>query len=155
MHHHHRAGLLQHLQAHIDAHIEARYLDPALTPRAAARDLGVSLRQLHAALATTPRSFSQRVTQRRLQRAWALLATGSANVADVAFASGFGSLATFYRQYTAAFGATPAGREVPVLPPAGGRKRGAAAGPARVEKTALGGPPTMSSPTRHPTQESR
>lgn len=100
------ADLPQRVQAHIEAH----YPDPLLTPLTAARQLGISLRWLHAALATTPRSFSQRLARCRLEQAHVLLAAERANVADVAFACGFASLATFYRQYTAVFDTTPAGR---------------------------------------------
>jgi transcriptional regulator GlxA family with amidase domain len=49
------------------------------------------------------------VARRRLQRAQALLAQPHGSVTEVAFACGFNSLATFYRQYASAFGASPAG----------------------------------------------
>jgi AraC-like DNA-binding protein len=98
------------LQQRLLAHIDAQFDSPALTPRAAAQALGVSVRRLHTLLAHSPYTFSRLVARRRLQRAQALLAQRSATVTDVAFACGFNSLATFYRQYVAAFGVSPAGR---------------------------------------------
>jgi transcriptional regulator GlxA family with amidase domain len=98
------------LQDRLLAHVDAQLDNPTLTPRGAALALGVSVRRLHGLLAGTPHSFSRLVVRRRLQRAQALLAQPHASVIDVAFACGFNSVATFYRQYTAAFGASPAGR---------------------------------------------
>jgi AraC-like DNA-binding protein len=98
--------LQQRLLAHIDAQLDS----PALTPRAAAQALGVSVRRLHTLLAGSSHTFSKLVARRRLQRAQALLAERGASVIDVAFDCGFNSLATFYRQYVAAFGVSPAGR---------------------------------------------
>lgn len=105
-------ALRQRLQAHVDAHLD----NPALTPRAAAEALGVSVRRVHALLAGSPHTFTRLVAQRRLQRAQKLLAQPRASVVDVAFACGFNSLATFYRQYTAAFGVSPAGRQRRIEP---------------------------------------
>jgi transcriptional regulator GlxA family with amidase domain len=98
--------LMQRLLAHIDAHLD----DPALTPRAAAQALGVSVRRVHGLLALSPHSFSRLVARRRVQRAQELLAARQVSVIEVAFACGFNSLATFYRQYAATVGASPAGR---------------------------------------------
>lgn len=98
------------LQVRLLAHIDTRLDSPELTPRAAAMALGVSVRRLHLLLAGTPHTFSRLVARRRLQRAQQLLAQRSGSVIDVAFACGFNSLATFYRQYAAAFGGSPAGR---------------------------------------------
>lgn len=98
--------LQQRLLAHIDAQIDS----PALTPRAAAQALGISVRCVHGLLAGTPHSFSRLVARQRLQRAQALLAQPDGSVIEVAFACGFNSLATFYRHYVAAFGVSPAGR---------------------------------------------
>lgn len=98
------------LQQRLLAHIDARLDSPELSPRAAATALGVSVRRLHMLLAGTPHTFSRLVARRRLERAQALLAQPGSGIADVAFACGFNSLATFYRHYTAAFGTSPAGR---------------------------------------------
>lgn len=97
--------MLQLLLAHVDAHLDS----PALTPPSAALALGISVRRLHSLLATGPHTFARLVARRRLQRAQGLLAERGTSVIDVAFACGFSSLATFYRQYAAAFGASPAG----------------------------------------------
>lgn len=98
--------LRQRLLAHIDAQID----NPALTPQEAARALGISVRGVHGLLAGMPHSFSRLVARRRLQRARELLAQPGRSVVDVAFACGFNSLATFYRQHAAAFGTSPAAR---------------------------------------------
>lgn len=105
--------MLQRLLAHVDAHLDS----PALTPPAAARALGISVRRLHSLLADGPHTFARLVARRRLQRAQGLLAERGTSVIDVAFACGFNSLATFYRQYAAAFGVSPAGhRRLAVAP---------------------------------------
>jgi AraC-like DNA-binding protein len=100
----------QPLQERLLALIDARLDSPELTPRGAALALGVSVRRLHGLLAGTPHTFSRLVTRRRLQRAHALLAQPHASVIEVAFDCGFNSVATFYRQYVAAFGVSPARR---------------------------------------------
>lgn len=99
--------LHERLLAYIDDHLD----DPALTPRTAAQALGVSVRRVHTLLARSPHSFSRLVARRRVQRAQELLARRQGSVIDVAFACGFNSLATFYRQYAVTVGASPAGRQ--------------------------------------------
>ena len=104
--------LLQQLLAHVEAHLE----NPTLTPQTAARALGVSVRCVHGLLVGTPHTFSRLVAQRRLQRARALLAQPGQSVVDVAFACGFNSLATFYRQHAAVLGVSPLERRRRELP---------------------------------------
>ncbi len=70
--------------------------------------LGVSVRHMHMLFEMTERSFSQTVTEERLKKARRLLVEAPERlVADVALASGFESLATFYRAFNAACGMAP------------------------------------------------
>lgn len=107
-----RADELTHatLRRRLLACIDARLNCPDLKPMTAAQALGASVRTVHLLLQGTPHTFSRLVARRRLQRAQALLMQEHASVVDVAYACGFNSLATFYRQYRAAFGMSPAGR---------------------------------------------
>jgi AraC-like DNA-binding protein len=67
------------------------------------------VRQLHLLFEPTGTSFAQYVLSRRLEECRAALMSpiGDRSVADVAFAWGFNSLATFYRTFHQAFGMTP------------------------------------------------
>jgi AraC-like DNA-binding protein len=90
---------------YIDAHLD----DPALSAHSCARALGISVRSLHLALAGTPYSFRELITERRLQLCRDRLRTSSRgdNVADLAFACGFNSLSSFYRGFARRFGTCP------------------------------------------------
>ncbi|QPF87887.1 helix-turn-helix transcriptional regulator [Bradyrhizobium genosp. L] len=82
--------------------------EPALSPTMIAELLGVSVRYLHVLFETTGKSFSHTVTDQRLAESRRLLAaTPPRPIAEIAFACGFGSLATFYRIFTASEGSTP------------------------------------------------
>ncbi len=94
--------LLHHIEQHLD--------DPTLSPGSAAAALGWSLRQVHAVMEAEQLTFMRSVTHLRLCRARSLLLQRQGTAVDVTFACGFNSLATFSRHYTAAFGASPAGR---------------------------------------------
>jgi AraC family transcriptional activator FtrA len=52
-------------------------------------------------------SLSGWVTERRIERARALLEDSASSITEIAYASGFGSLASFRRQFTARTGAGP------------------------------------------------
>lgn len=81
---------------------------PNLSPGAVARELGISLRQVHILFEPTGLSFSRTLTAMRIRSACRLLQTMPArSVADIAFASGFDSLATFYRAFRDCSGMTP------------------------------------------------
>jgi AraC-like DNA-binding protein len=81
---------------------------PNPSPGAVARELGISLRQVHVLFEPTGLSFSRTLTAMRIQSACRLLETMPArSVADIAFASGFDSLATFYRAFRGFSGMTP------------------------------------------------
>ncbi|WP_349631554.1 helix-turn-helix transcriptional regulator [Bradyrhizobium tropiciagri] len=87
----------------------ARHLSkPSLSPAMVADLLGVSVRYLHVLFETTGTSFSQTVTTQRLHESRRLLREKPQRpIADIALACGFGSLATFYRIFSASEGVTP------------------------------------------------
>ncbi|QPF87889.1 AraC family transcriptional regulator [Bradyrhizobium genosp. L] len=79
-----------------------------LSPTLIADMLGISVRHLHVLFETTEMSFSQTVAALRLERSRRLLRERpERSVADVAFACGFESLATFYRLFNASESMTP------------------------------------------------
>ncbi|WP_166204710.1 helix-turn-helix transcriptional regulator [Bradyrhizobium septentrionale] len=81
---------------------------PALSPGMVADLLGVSVRYLHVLFEATEASFSQTVTAERLSESRRLLREKPPQpIADIALACGFGSLATFYRIFSASEGLTP------------------------------------------------
>lgn len=91
-------------------HIERRLADPDLSPASAAAALRLSPRALHALFEPTGDSFARYVLQRRLARCHAALTGPGAPrlaIADLAFACGFNSLATFNRAFLRRFGRAP------------------------------------------------
>jgi AraC-like DNA-binding protein len=81
---------------------------PKLSPGAVARELGISLRQVHVLFEPTGLSFSRTLTAMRIRSACRMLETmPTRSVIDIAFASGFDSLATFYRAFRDSSGMTP------------------------------------------------
>ncbi len=91
-----RRLIVQHLQ------------DPALSPAMVANLLGVSVRHLHVLFETMQKSFSQTVTEERLERSRRLLLEAPDRlIADIAARCGFESLATYYRVFNAAYGMAP------------------------------------------------
>lgn len=99
-----RAGFLQAAY-----HMMARNLHrPDLTPATVAAELAISLRQLHVLFEPTGLSFARTLTQIRLAKARELLENApSRPTADIAYACGFDSIATFYRVFRSAHGMTP------------------------------------------------
>jgi AraC-like DNA-binding protein len=87
----------------------ARHLqNPELAPVMVADLLGVSVRHLHMLFEMAEKSFSQTVTEARLTHSRRLLREAPERlIADVASASGFDSLATFYRVFNAAYRMAP------------------------------------------------
>ena len=82
--------------------------NPDLSPAMVAGQLGVSLRHVHMLFEMAETSFSRTVIQERLKLACRLLVEAPDRlVADIAFACGFESLATFYRVFGAAHGMAP------------------------------------------------
>ncbi|MGF6311805.1 AraC-like DNA-binding protein [Bradyrhizobium sp. i1.8.4] len=80
----------------------------ALTPTLIAGLLGISVRHLHILFEETGMSFSETVTALRLVQSRRLLREQSGQtIAEVAFACGFESLATFYRLFNSSESMTP------------------------------------------------
>lgn len=93
-----RAGRLSLARRLITRHLAK----PALSPCMVADLLGVSVRYLHILFEATGTSFSQTVTAQRLSESRRLLRMSPQRpIADIALACGFGSLATFYRIFSA------------------------------------------------------
>jgi AraC-like DNA-binding protein len=88
--------------------IASQSSDPNLSPASVAAQLGVSIRHLHALFERTAMSFSQTLTAARIEHSRKLLvgAPGRA-ISSIAFASGFDSIATFYRVFRATSGMAP------------------------------------------------
>ena len=95
----------------------ARYLAlPQLSPAFVAMKLGISVRHLHVLFEQASMSFSHTVTALRIERSRELLHEApKMTVAAIASASGFDSLATFYRVFRGLQGVTPGDfREAPI-----------------------------------------
>lgn len=99
-----RAGFL-----HTTRNVMKRDLHrPGLTAATVAAELAISLRQVHVLFEPTGLSFTRTLTAMRLKEARRLLeATPARQVADIAYACGFDSIATFYRVFRSAYGMTP------------------------------------------------
>lgn len=81
---------------------------PALSPEGVARELGISLRQLHVVFEPTGLSFSRTLAALRARAAAQLLRhEGQSGVAQIAFACGFVSLSAFYRAFQETHGVPP------------------------------------------------
>lgn len=88
--------------------IRRHLADAALTPSLIAGLLGISVRHLHILFEETEQTFSETVTALRLAQSRRLLREQSGQtIAEVAFACGFESLATFYRLFNASESMTP------------------------------------------------
>ena len=80
----------------------------ALSPAFVAALLGISVRHLYALFEASGTSFAQTVTAQRIGESRRLLKEApERSISQIAFASGFESLATFYRAFQAAQGASP------------------------------------------------
>jgi transcriptional regulator GlxA family with amidase domain len=87
-----------------------QHLDEALTLRTLAAKAHLSTRTLSRRFeAETGRGALQWITERRVERARALLEETPMSVTEIAFATGFGSLASFRRQFSRLTGVTPSG----------------------------------------------
>ncbi len=82
---------------------------PGLSPLAVATELGISVRQLHLLFEPTGRSFARTLIAMRLNEARRLMLgmMSTRPIADVAYACGFDSMATFYRVFRQTYGMTP------------------------------------------------
>jgi AraC-like DNA-binding protein len=91
-------------------HIAARFQDPELNLEVIARCQGISARYLQYLMASSGTSFTERVNELRLQRAFALLIEphGSARrISDIALEVGFSDISHFNRLFRARFGVSP------------------------------------------------
>lgn len=81
---------------------------PELSPAHVARELSISPRQLHILFEPSGLSFARTLVGLRLERVRSLLRNRpERTVAEIAYACGFDSLATFYRAFRASYGMTP------------------------------------------------
>jgi AraC-like DNA-binding protein len=98
-----------HLAA-VQREIERHFMDPNFSLAVLARRVGVTPRYVQALLAETGSSFGNVVTERRLQRAYSMLASphlGRLSVGEIAFACGFSTISHFHRVFRHRFAATP------------------------------------------------
>jgi AraC-like DNA-binding protein len=99
-----RAGYLHAARAIMKRNLHRADLTPAIV----AAELAISLRQVHVLFEPTGSSFARTLTAMRLKEARRRLETMPArSVADIAYACGFDSIATFYRVFRSTFGMTP------------------------------------------------
>lgn len=99
-----REARLRAVQQAIELHLHR----PNLSPATLSTMLGISVRQLHLLFEPSGTTCARYVQAKRLERARALLSQSLHRpVADVAFASGFDSLTTFYRAFRGAFRMSP------------------------------------------------
>jgi len=99
------------LSAALD-YIAARFEEPGLNIAAVARSQGISPRYLQRLLEATGRSFTARVSELRLQRAFTLLTEtrdGKRRITDIALQAGFSDISHFNRIFRSRFGDAPKG----------------------------------------------
>jgi AraC-like DNA-binding protein len=99
------------LDAALD-HIAARFQEPDLGVGSIARCQGISPRYLQRLIETTGTSFTARVNELRLQRAFALLTDPcerARRISDLALQAGFSDISYFNRIFRSRFGDTPSG----------------------------------------------
>ena len=92
------------------AYLKRNALDPQLTPRVTARDLGMSVRSVHSLMRDIGQTFSEWVLNARVTHAHRLLqSTGveRRKIADIAATCGFSDLSHFNRMFKARVGCTP------------------------------------------------
>ena len=90
--------------------IAARAGDPSFSVEVMAAELAITARYIQSVLEDTGATFSERLLEERLRRAWRLLTDSRSShlkVATVAFDCGFRDLSTFNRAFRRRFGETP------------------------------------------------
>lgn len=105
-----RSGGRAALCALIRREIDQGFLDPDFSLPTLARRLKISPRYVQMLLEQAHSSFLREVTGRRLQRAHDLLRSPSSRhltIANIALASGFGTLPHFHRQFRRRYDLTP------------------------------------------------
>ena len=99
------------LHAALD-HIALHFSDPDLSLAKVAQCLAISPRYLQRLLEATETSFTARVSELRLQRAFTLLTEtrdGKGRISDIALQVGFSDISYFNRLFRSRFGDTPKG----------------------------------------------
>jgi AraC-like DNA-binding protein len=84
--------------------------NPAISVDAIAHQHGISRRNLQRLLEETGKSFIEHLTERRLERSYAMLTDRRyvhLRIIDIAFATGFGDVSHFNRMFQRRFGDTP------------------------------------------------
>ena len=93
-------------------HIAAHFQDPRLSLEIVARCQGISPRYLQRLMASSGTSFTERVNELRLQRAFKLLTephNSAQRICDIALEVGFSDVSHFNRLFRARFGDSPRG----------------------------------------------
>jgi AraC-like DNA-binding protein len=93
-------------------HITSSFQDHELSLETVARDLRISPRYLQRLMETSGTSFTARVNELRLQRAFTLLTEaghGERWISDIALEAGFSDISHFNRLFRSRFGDTPRG----------------------------------------------
>lgn len=93
-------------------HIATHFQDPGLSLEIVARRQGISPRYLQRLMASSGTSFTERVNELRLQRAFELVSgrhTSAQRISDIALEVGFSDVSHFNRLFRARFGVSPRG----------------------------------------------
>jgi AraC-like DNA-binding protein len=93
-------------------HIATHFQDPGLNLEMVARRQGISPRYVQRLMTSSGSSFTERVNELRLQRAFELLTephTGTQRISDIALEVGFSDVSHFNRLFRARFGNSPRG----------------------------------------------
>jgi AraC-like DNA-binding protein len=93
-------------------HIAAHFHDPELSLEVVARCQGISPRYLQHLMTSSGTSFTERVNELRLQRAFALLIESHCSarrISDIALEAGFSDISHFNRLFRTRFGVSPRG----------------------------------------------
>jgi AraC-like DNA-binding protein len=93
-------------------HIAVRFHEPDLDVSLIARSQGISPRYLQRLIETTGTTFTARLTELRLQRAFAVLTEArddTRRITDIALQAGFSDISHFNRLFRRRFGDTPRG----------------------------------------------
>jgi AraC-like DNA-binding protein len=97
-------------------HIAAHFLDSALSLTKVAENLRISPRYVQRLLEMSGTSFTERVSELRLQRAHTLLTEAresKSRISDIALQAGFSDVSHFNRLFRSRFGDTPKGVRAP------------------------------------------
>ncbi|MEY9359760.1 AraC-like DNA-binding protein [Bradyrhizobium yuanmingense] len=105
-----RRGLRAARLQDVIANLRARFADASFSPSELAHSLGLSQRYVQELLHETGSSFTERVTELRLQKARKMLLDSRYNrskISDIAYACGFNEVSYFNRCFRRRFGTSP------------------------------------------------